>query len=81
MVKKNVIDIDKLYYELKREILDNIKNKKIDTVVLANNMNMSVDKFNYYMDNNDNDFSIYLDMIKLVKAWEEQNGRVDQFII
>lgn len=81
MIKKNVIDIDKLYYELKREILDNIKNKKIDTVVLANNMNMSVDKFNYYMDNNDNDFSIYLDMIKLVKAWEEQNGRVDQFII
>ena len=71
MVKKNVIDIDKLYYELKMEILDNIKNKKIDTVVLANNMNMSVDKFNYYMDNNDNDFSIYLDMIKLVKAWEE----------
>ena len=71
MVKKNVIDIDKLYYELKREILDHIKNKKIDTVVLANNMNMSVDKFNYYMDNNDNDFSIYLDMIKLVKAWEE----------
>lgn len=81
MVKKNVINIDKLYYELKSEILDNIKNKKIDTVVLANNMNMSVDKFNYYMDNNDNDFSIYLDMIKLVKAWEEQNGRVDQFII
>ena len=77
MVKKNVIDIDKLYYELKSEILDNIKNKKIDTVVLANNMNMSVDKFNYYMDNNDNDFSIYLDMIKLVKAWEEENGRVD----
>lgn len=71
MVKKNVIDIDKLYYELKSEILDNINNKKIDTVVLANNMNMSVDKFNYYMDNNDNDFSIYLDMIKLVKAWEE----------
>ena len=71
MVKKNVINIVKLYYELKSEILDNIKNKKIDTVVLANNMNMSVDKFNYYMDNNDNDFSIYLDMIKLVKAWEE----------
>ena len=40
-------------------------------MVLANNMNMSVDKFNYYMDNNDKDFSIYLDMIKLVKAWEE----------
>ena len=71
MVKKNVINIAKLYYELKREVLDNIKNKKIDTVVLANNMNMSVDKFNYYMDNNDKDFSIYLDMIKLVKAWEE----------
>ena len=71
MVKKNLTNIDKLYYDLKSEILDNIKNKKTDTVVLANNMNMSVDKFNYYMDNNDNDFSIYLDMIKLVKAWEE----------
>ncbi len=71
MHKKNVISICELYYELKKEILDNIKSKNIDTTLLANNLNMSLDRFNYYMNNNDRDFSVYLDMIKLVNAWEE----------
>ncbi len=68
MLAHNVINMTNMC--AKKEILSNIKKKGIDVIDLANEMQMSVDRFNMYMNNNMEDISVLMDILMMVKAWE-----------
>ncbi len=68
ILAKNVINMTNMC--AKKEILSLIKKKNIDVIDLANEMCMSVDKFNSYMNTNVTDISFYMNLLVLVKSWE-----------